>query len=96
MLYLGVYDVYISIYFSDQLRKAFKGVRNEIPLDAVNSYKAILGSALEQGNYFKRFSLLLHCEELQMELDIRNYDMEVINFALKNYNFAILVTIRYP
>ena len=66
--------------FSDQLRKAFKGVRNEIPLDAVNSYKAILGSALEQGNYFKRFSLLLHCEELQMELDIRNYDMEVSKF----------------
>ena len=79
----------------DQLRKAFKGVRNEIPLDAVNSYKAILGSALEQGNYFKRFSLLLHCEELQMELDIRNYDMEVINFALKIYNFAnYLMTIN--
>ena len=70
---------YINFCFSDQLRKAFKGVRNEIPLDAVNSYKAILGSALEQGNYFKRFSLLLHCEELQMELDIRNYDMEVSN-----------------
>jgi hypothetical protein len=51
---------------------------NKLP--CVNSYKAILGSSLEQGNYFKRFSLLLHCEELQMELDIRNYDMEVSSF----------------
>ena len=42
-----------------------------------HSYKATLGTPLEQTNYFKRFSLLLHCEELQMELDIRNYDMEV-------------------
>ena len=92
--------MYYVLCFSDQLRKAFKGVRNEIPLDAVNSYKAILGSALEQGNYFKRFSLLLHCEELQMELDIRNYDMEVskdlIIFApvWGNFGRKILLTFK--
>ena len=82
-----MYGILNIFCFSDQLRKAFKGVRNEIPLDAVNSYKAILGSALEQGNYFKRFSLLLHCEELQMELDIRNYDMEVTLMSVRMWNF---------
>ncbi|XP_064161244.1 putative helicase mov-10-B.1 isoform X1 [Anguilla rostrata] len=39
------------------------------------SVKSLLESPLSRKNYTKRFQLLLHLEELQMEVDIRKYDM---------------------
>ena len=43
---------------------------------------------LSMGTYYKRFSLLLHIEELQMEVDIRKYDME--NAVMKKVNQKLL------
>ncbi|XP_037357184.1 helicase MOV-10 isoform X1 [Talpa occidentalis] len=40
--------------------------------------KAQLEKALEQRNYKTKFQLLLHLEELQMEHDIRQYDLESV------------------
>ena len=65
------------------LRKVLKNERYQINVDkqaddALKNYKSILERPLDHEGYFKRFSLLMHCEEFQMELDIRHYDMEVI------------------
>ena len=49
--------------------------------EASKQFKAILEAGLNHSNYFKRFSLLMHCEEHQMELDIRNYDMEKVTMT---------------
>ena len=35
----------------------------------------LLKGGLSASNHHERFSLLLHCEEVQMHVDIRNYDM---------------------
>ena len=40
-------------------------------------YRTLLDSEVSSSNYRERFALLLSCEEHQMQLDIRNYDMEV-------------------
>lgn len=39
------------------------------------SVKGLLNSPLKMKNYSQRFHLLLHLEELQMEVDIRKYDL---------------------
>ena len=39
--------------------------------EATKAFKTVLESGLNNSNYSKRFSLLLHFEEHQMELDIR-------------------------
>lgn len=36
----------------------------------------LLTSEITQTNYQERFSALLHIEEMQMEVDIRHYDVE--------------------
>lgn len=35
----------------------------------------LLNSPLKMNNYAQRFQLLLHLEEIQMEVDIRKYDL---------------------
>ncbi|XP_015197664.2 putative helicase mov-10-B.1 [Lepisosteus oculatus] len=40
------------------------------------SVRALLEPSLNFENYSKRFQLLLHLEEIQMEVDIKKYDME--------------------
>ena len=61
----------------DKLRRVLNKDRTgDIHIDkqtdeATKTIKTILESPLTHGNYSKRFSLLLHCEEHQMELDIR-------------------------
>ncbi|XP_036388728.1 putative helicase mov-10-B.1, partial [Megalops cyprinoides] len=42
----------------------------------LQSMKELLESPLSFQNYGKRFQLLLHLEEIQMEVDIRKYNME--------------------
>lgn len=37
----------------------------------------LLGQKLSLDNYTDRFQFLLNCEEHQMNIDIRNFDMEV-------------------
>ena len=61
----------------------------------LRKYMTLLESELSSSNYKDRFALLLSCEEHQMQLDIRNYDMEVRLFKieislLKMYFWAAL------
>jgi hypothetical protein len=41
--------------------------------------KNLLSDGLTSDNYAERFKLLLDCEEHQMNIDIRNFDMNVSN-----------------
>ena len=59
----------------ESLRKILR--KNDFSEEILNNYKVLLGAGLNNENYYKRFEMLMHCEEHQMELDIRNYDMEV-------------------
>ena len=45
--------------------------------NVLKKYQALLESPLTASNYRERFKFLLQCEEHQMNIDIRNYDMEV-------------------
>ncbi|NXT59199.1 SDE3 helicase, partial [Pluvianellus socialis] len=38
--------------------------------------RSLLEAPLQPGNYHQKFKLLLHLEEIQMEVDIRRYDMQ--------------------
>ncbi|NXE06609.1 SDE3 helicase, partial [Lophotis ruficrista] len=38
--------------------------------------RSLLEAPLQAGNYWQKFQLLLHLEEIQMEVDIRRYDMQ--------------------
>jgi len=42
----------------------------------------LLERSLEVSNYRERWELLLHCEEKQLELDIRHYDMEGVTMEV--------------
>lgn len=48
--------------------------------------RAQLETALKCTNYEKKFRLLLHLEELQMEYDIRHYDLESVPMTLDLIN----------
>ncbi|NXG84323.1 SDE3 helicase, partial [Stercorarius parasiticus] len=41
-----------------------------------SAMRSLLEAPLQAGNYQKKFQLLLHLEEIQMEVDIRRYDMQ--------------------
>lgn len=48
------------------------------PLTSIITARAQLKTALRCTNYEVKFRLLLHLEELQMEHDIRHYDLESV------------------
>lgn len=53
----------------------------------------ILGSCLKElcaKNYAARFSVLLHLEEIQQEIDIREYDMERVKLKFVVQSFLLL------
>jgi hypothetical protein len=41
----------------------------------------LLTQPLGAGNYWPRLSLLLHCEENQLEFDIHHYDMQGVTMT---------------
>ncbi|KAJ8260425.1 hypothetical protein GJAV_G00181950 [Gymnothorax javanicus] len=55
------------------------------------STKSLLESSLSFQNYAKRFQLLLHLEELQMEVDIRKYDMHNSTMTQDKSNKKLLI-----
>ncbi|KAF6733805.1 putative helicase mov-10-B.2 [Oryzias melastigma] len=55
------------------------------------SVKNLLDSSLDMENYSKRFHLLLHLEELQMEVDIRKYDLHGQTMTLDKRNSKFLI-----
>ena len=44
--------------------------------DVPAARRSLLEAPLQAGNYQQKFQLLLHLEEIQMEVDIRRYDMQ--------------------
>ncbi|KAL4622450.1 putative helicase mov-10-B.1 isoform X1 [Arapaima gigas] len=55
------------------------------------SVKALLESPLSSESYAKRFQLLLHLEELQMEVDIKKYNMQEQSMTRDRTNHKLLV-----
>ncbi|XP_004689698.1 PREDICTED: putative helicase MOV-10 isoform X2 [Condylura cristata] len=80
------YDLELTVplgrYFPpDRLRQHFPVLQKTNIFTAPKEsaeIKAQLEKALEQRNYKTKFQLLLHLEELQMEHDIRQYDLESV------------------
>ena len=63
--------------------------------EAVKCVK-LMSEPLNANNYQERIQLLLHCEELQMEYDIRHYDMLSIPVDLEQRGRKRLIKIRVP
>ncbi|XP_070758397.1 putative helicase mov-10-B.1 [Enoplosus armatus] len=59
------------------------------------SVKGLLDSPLKMKNYSQRFHLLLHLEEIQMEVDIRKYDLHNQTMTQDQRNKKLL-TLRVP
>ncbi|KAM9409052.1 putative helicase mov-10-B.1 [Pholidichthys leucotaenia] len=57
----------------------------------LRNVKSLLGTKLSLKKYFKRFSLLLHLEEIQMEVDIRKYDLRNENMTPDQDNRKLLM-----
>ena len=49
-------------------------------------------TALPTAEYSKKFAALLHIEELQMEVDIRHYDLEGVTLAPEGEFLVLKVT----
>ena len=54
-------------------------------------YRSLLEEDLSMKNYASKLSLLLHIEEIQMEVDIRRYDMEQATMTCSPNNPRLLV-----
>ncbi|XP_068568586.1 putative helicase mov-10-B.1 [Cebidichthys violaceus] len=59
------------------------------------SVKGLLNSSLKMKTYAQRFHLLLHLEEIQMEVDIRKYDLHDQTLTQDQSNKKLL-TLRVP
>nr|CBN80761.1 Putative helicase mov-10-A [Dicentrarchus labrax] len=59
------------------------------------SVKGLLNSALKMKTYSQQFHLLLHLEEIQMEVDIRKYDLHDQTMTQDQRNKKLL-TLRVP
>ena len=57
----------------------------------LNSSKDLLEENLTSTNFKRKFQFLLHSEEHQMEIDIRNYDMKEAKMSLFNGLLALSV-----
>ena len=49
--------------------------------------QALIETSLNEDNYKDKFKFLVQCEEHQMNIDIRNYDMEVFKGIFKIHQF---------
>ncbi|XP_063153493.1 helicase MOV-10 [Candoia aspera] len=59
--------------------------------DKVAQLKSSLEATLQFDNYSKKFCLLLHLEEVQMEVDIHRYDMNNVSMSIDKHNKKLLV-----
>ena len=57
--------------------------------DLLQKCEGLLKEKLSLKNYWERFALLLACEEHQMSIDIRNFDMKVNKLLLNIFHFDI-------
>lgn len=49
--------------------------------DIAAALSLLLEAPLQAENYYQKFQLLLHLEEIQMEVDIRRYDMQDVTMV---------------
>ena len=54
-------------------------------------YRFLLETPVDTGTYQRRFESLLHLEEIQMEVDIRKYDMEEVTMSEHPENRHLLL-----
>ncbi|XP_067414809.1 helicase MOV-10 [Emydura macquarii macquarii] len=66
-------------------------LKDVIRSSAKHSKLSSLAAPLQFENYRQKFQLLLHLEELQMEVDIRRYDLEDVTMARDTRNKKLLV-----
>merc|ERR1719186_713093 len=83
--------VELDSYYISDIR--FKVIRRGIEIwegannkdrHEVNKCHELVAGSLTPANYKERMELLLQCEELQMKLDIRHYDMEAVEMERRN------------
>lgn len=59
--------------------------------------RGLLKSALKMKTYSHRFHLMLHLEEIQMEMDIRKYDLYNQTMTQDQSNKKLLtLNVRHP
>ena len=68
--------------------KEFEGMTDEHK-DLLKRSTKLLESNIEMKNYADRFKFLISCEEHQMNIDIRNYDMKVPVLFLSPHVFHL-------
>ncbi len=69
----------------DSLRRILHQSKSDLDEESIKNFREILGSPLSLSNYSKRFEILLHCEEFQMEQDIKNYDMQGVTMQVVHH-----------
>ncbi|KAM4741444.1 putative helicase mov-10-B.1 isoform 3-T5 [Anableps anableps] len=60
-------------------------------LQMMKTNRKLLESSLDMKNYSRRFHLLLHLEEIQMEEDIKNYDLHNQTMTIDQNNRKLLI-----
>uniref|UniRef100_A0A8C7DSX0 RNA helicase n=1 Tax=Naja naja TaxID=35670 RepID=A0A8C7DSX0_NAJNA len=64
---------------------------NDGTSDKIAHLRSSLEAPLQFDNYSEKFCLLLHLEEIQMEVDIHRYDMQNVSMFTDKYNKKLLV-----
>ena len=75
------------------VNKGLKGTREMTETDKIDltAIKSVVEDPVKIGSYVKRFQHLMHFEEIQMEYDIRKYDMEAVTMNVSSDNRRLLV-----
>ncbi|XP_029428141.1 helicase MOV-10 [Rhinatrema bivittatum] len=88
---LGMYDYPPKLKEVIQIGLDAKGLPSTALKDEAARVKSLLFSLLQFKNYNSRFQLLLHLEEIQMEVDIRRYDQTDMPMVRDQRNRRLLV-----
>uniref|UniRef100_A0A8C5RGE4 RNA helicase n=1 Tax=Laticauda laticaudata TaxID=8630 RepID=A0A8C5RGE4_LATLA len=64
---------------------------NDGTSDKIAHLQSSVEAPLQFDNYSEKFCLLLHLEEIQMEVDIHRYDMQNVSMFTDKYNKKLLV-----
>ncbi|KAG7477792.1 hypothetical protein MATL_G00073410 [Megalops atlanticus] len=87
------YPFYLKELAKERLEDS--GYLSAAAREQLPSVKSLLESPLTFQNYTRRFQLLLHLEEIQMEVDIRKYDMHNQTMS-KDRNSKKLLVLQVP
>uniref|UniRef100_A0A8C3BIF9 RNA helicase n=1 Tax=Cairina moschata TaxID=8855 RepID=A0A8C3BIF9_CAIMO len=75
-------EIPLSTYpYPKSLKETIKLGPKTDPASSWVKMLSLLEAPLQAGNYQQKFQLLLHLEEIQMEVDIRRYDMQEVTMV---------------